>query len=44
MIPYLFQHSMTNVYVGLLNTAMVAISVADFELIFAVGLLTSQAC
>ena len=44
MMPYRFRHSMTNVYVGMLNTAMAAISVADFEIIFAVGLPTSQTC
>ena len=44
MMPYLLHHSMTNVYVGMLNTGMAAITVADFEIIFAVGLPTLQAC
>ena len=44
MMPYLLHHSMTNVYVGMLNTGMAAITVADFEIIIAVGLSTSQAC
>mgnify|MGYP001796970099 CR=1 FL=1 len=44
MMPYSIRHTMTNDNVGMMNTAMEAISVADFEIIFAVGLPTSQAC